>query len=379
MDLQTVTQLVSDLVAINSINPDLIPGAPGEAEIADYIARWLTAAGLEVRRDETVPNRPNVIGIARGTGGGKTLMLNGHMDTVGVTGMTAPHQPRIENGKLFGRGGYDMKGGLAAAMLAAAAAKQSNLRGDVIFTAVMDEEFAGAGTMSIARQYHADAAVIAEPTELQLVVAHKGFVWLDVETRGVAAHGSRPDLGVDAIVAIGRVLVGLEQLAQDLGARPSHPLLGNPSIHASLIRGGQELSSYPDHCTLAVERRTLPGETPQAVEQEIQTILSAIADSDPKFQATVHRGMDRAPMETPSDSHIVQALLAAANQHLPQACAVTAVPYWTDAATLTAAGIPSVLFGPVGAGAHAVQEWVDLASVQTSAEIYLATARAFCI
>lgn len=376
--MQSPDQLLSDLVAINSINPDLVPGAPGESEIANFIATWLNDAGLKVHRDESVPHRPNIIAIARGTGGGKTLMLNGHMDTVGVAGMTNPHQPRIENGRLYGRGAYDMKCGVAACMIAIAEAKQSNLRGDVIFTAVMDEEYAGAGTQSIARHYHADAAIIAEPTELQLVIAHKGFVWLDVETHGVAAHGSRPDLGVDAIVAMGHVLVGLEQLAQELATRPAHPLLGNPSIHASLIQGGQELTSYPDHCVLSIERRTVPGETLETIESEIQNILDNAQRANPTFRATLRRGMERTPMETPRDSDVVQAVLSAATANLHHPCPVTAVAYWTDAATLWAAGIPSVLFGPKGAGAHAVEEWVDLASVKTSAEIYLATAKAFC-
>lgn len=376
--MQKHEQLLSDLVAINSINPELVPGAPGEAEIAEYIFRWLEAAGLEVSRDEAAPNRPNIVGIARGTGGGKTLLLNGHIDTVGAAGMLAPHQPRIENGRLYGRGGYDMKGGVAACMLAVAKAKQTNLRGDVIFTAVMDEEYAGAGTSSIARKYNADGALIAEPTELRLVVAHKGFVWLDVETHGVAAHGSRPDLGVDAIVSMGHVLVALEKLAQNLQARSPHPLLGSPSIHASLIHGGQELSSYPSHCVLSIERRTVPGETPEGVEQEIQELLDTCARANGTFQANIRRGMDRTPMETPQAAEIVQAVSHAANHILGHPCERVGVPYWTDAATLTAAGIPTVLFGPTGTGAHAIDEWVDLESVKTCSEIYLEAARAFC-
>ncbi|HEY9525887.1 MAG TPA: M20/M25/M40 family metallo-hydrolase, partial [Anaerolineales bacterium] len=241
-------QLLSDLVSINSINPDLVPGSAGEGEIAHYIADWLKLAGLEVELIESVSGRPNVVGIARGTGGGKTLLLNGHMDTVGVAGMIAGHTPRMEGGRLYGRGAYDMKGGLAACMLAIAEATKRSLRGDVIFTGVIDEEYASVGTMDLAKRFHADGAIVAEFTELQLILAHRGFVWLEIETIGKAAHGSRPDLGVDAIVKMGKVLNEIENLDQTLRANPTHPLLGSGSLHASLINGGQELSSYPERC-----------------------------------------------------------------------------------------------------------------------------------
>jgi acetylornithine deacetylase len=370
--------LLSDLVAINSINPDLVPGAPGEAALAHYIANWLERAGLEVQLDPSIPERPNVVGIARGTGGGKTLLLNGHMDTVGIAGMAQPHQPGIRDGRLYGRGAYDMKAGVAACMLAVAAAKQQRLRGDVIFTAVIDEEYAGRGTMAIAERYRADAAIVAEPTELQLIVAHKGFVWLEIETLGVAAHGSRPDLGVDAIANMGRVLVELQRLDQRLRAHPAHSLLGSGSVHASLIAGGQELSSYPERCILSVERRTVPGESPEHVEAELQAIVEALRRADPAFQAVVRRGLDRAPLDTPAEATVAPALARVAERVLRRSPAIAGAPYWTDAATLWAAGIPTVLFGPTGAGAHATEEWVDLASVGACAEIYLATAVEIC-
>jgi acetylornithine deacetylase len=376
--MDKLEQLLSDLVAIDSINPDLVPGAAGEAEIAGFIAAWLARAGLEVHQHEPVPGRPNVVGIARGTGGGKTLMLNGHMDTVGVSGMAGPHMPLIRDGRLYGRGSYDMKGGVAACMLAAAEAAKRSLRGDVVFTAVMDEEYAGLGTMDIARRYRADAAIVSESTELQLIVAHKGFVWLEVETQGVAAHGSRPELGVDAIVKMGPVLIALEALDHSLRAHPSHKLLGSGSVHASLIDGGQELSTYPQTCVLSLERRTLPGETPDQVEAELHRILADIAARDPAFQAVVRRGLYRAPMETPAGAKIVSAIQNAAAGVTGRPIELAGVPYWTDAATLWEAGIPSVLFGPAGAGAHAVEEWVDLDSVRACSQIYLETALEFC-
>lgn len=376
--MDNLETLLADLVSINSINPDLVPGAPGEAQIARYIADWLAHAGLDVELIGSVSGRPNVVGIARGTGGGKTLLLNGHMDTVGVTGMQDPHRPRIEAGRLYGRGAYDMKGGLAACMLAAAQARRKGLRGDVIFTAVIDEEYASLGTLELAKRYHADGAIVAEFTELQLILAHRGFVWLEIETIGRAAHGSRPDLGVDAIVKMGKILTEIDRLDQRLRANPTHSLLGSGSLHASLISGGQELSSYPERCLLSVERRTLPGETPASVEAELLGIIDEVRRSDPSLHATVRRGIDRSPLETREDEQIVQAIQAASVQVLHRPSPISGVPFWTDAAVLAAAGIPSVLFGPAGSGAHAVEEWVDLQSVKTCAEIYLETAMRFC-
>src|SRR5437763_8061593 len=219
------------------------------------------------------------------------------MDTVGVVGMERPHDPFIQDNRLYGRGAYDMKGGLAAIMAAGAAAKKRALRGDVIITAVADEEFASIGTASIVKRWHADAAIVTEPTELNICTAHKGFVWLDIETEGIAAHGSRPDLGVDAITKMGKFLVGDEDLDRSLRSAPSHRLLGSGSVHASMIQGGQELSSYPKHCYLSVERRTVPGETLQQVEAELPAIFAHIAASDPNFQAKVKTGLVRERFE----------------------------------------------------------------------------------
>jgi acetylornithine deacetylase len=376
--MEELEQLLSDLVTINSINPDLVPGAPGEAKIAHYIAQWLEQAGLEVHLVESVSGRPNVVGIAHGTGGGKTLLLNGHMDTVGAGGMPHPHEPMVKEGRLYGRGAYDMKGGLAACMSAVAEARKQSLRGDVVFTAVIDEEYASLGTQELAKRFHADGAIVAEFTELQLILAHRGFVWLEVETLGRAAHGSRPDLGMDAIVKMGKVLVELEKLDQNLRSNPTHPLLVSGSIHASLIQGGKEMSTYPDHCMLSVERRTLPGETPGKVEAELLGIVEKIQRSDSAFQAVIRRGIDRSPLETPEEAGIVKAVQAAAGKVLKRPLPIAGVPFWTDAALLSAAGIPSLLLGPSGSGAHADEEWVDLSSVRTCANIYLATAVEFC-
>jgi acetylornithine deacetylase len=376
--LSEIIELLRHLVAIDSINPDLVPGGSGEDKIAHFIASWFEQAGLEVIWDEPVPGRPNVIAVARGTGGGRSLLLNAHMDTVGVVGMEKPHDPFIQDNRLYGRGAYDMKGGLAAIMAAGADAKKRRLRGDVIVTAVADEEYGSIGTASIVKHWRADAAIVTEPTELNICTAHKGFVWLDVETEGVAAHGSRPDLGVDAIVKMGKVLVGLDELDRSLRANTSHRLLGGGSVHASLIEGGQELSSYPKSCFLSVERRTVPGETLQKVEAEIPGIFNQIATSDPTFKATVKTGMVREPFEIALDEPIVQTLLRKATAILGQAPVEIGQTGWMDSALLSAAGIPTVIFGPGGEGAHAVVEWSNLEHVERCAEILAAVAEEFC-
>lgn len=378
MSLPSAAELLSQLVAIDSVNPDLVPGGAGEANIAAFVATWLEKAGLEVSLHEAASNRPNVIAVAKGVGHGRSLMLNAHLDTVGVAGMEAPFQPRIADGRLYGRGAYDMKGSLAACMLTMAAVQSMRLAGDVIFTGVVDEEYASIGTQAIANRWKADAAIVTEPTGMQLCVAHKGFVWLEVETIGKAAHGSRPDLGVDAITKMGRVLVGLDQLAEQLQAGSRHPLLGTGSIHASLISGGQELSSYPERCRLQIERRTIPGETPEIAEAQVQAILDDIKRADPVFQASLRTTMVRDSFEIAEDAPIVTTLREQAASLLHTAPSITGATFWMDSALLSAAGIPTVVFGPGGEGAHAVVEWVDLEQVAQCVDLYTATARAFC-
>ena len=376
--MSETTELLRQLVAINSINPDLVVGGPGEAEIARFVANWLEGRGVEVVIVEAQPGRPSVVGIVRGSGGGRSLLLNAHMDTVGVAGMERPHEPWIEGNRLYGRGAYDMKSGLAAIMMAAAQAGELQLRGDVIVTAVADEEFASIGTSSVLQRWQANAAIVTEPTELELCIAHKGFVWLDIETIGIAAHGSLPNVGVDAIAKMGKVLVGLEELDRFLRANPTHPLLSNGSLHASLITGGQELSSYPERCVLRVERRTIPGETQESVEAEVRQILMRIAENDPQFKSSLQTTLVREPFEVSEDALIVQMVQRHATRLLGNAPGIGSAFAWMDSALLSAAGIPTVIFGPGGAGAHAVVEWADLDQLVSCSEILLSTIREFC-
>jgi acetylornithine deacetylase len=362
--LSDLSELLGELVAIDSVNPDLIAGAPGEAPIAAFVAGWSRASGLEV---EVVGEgaRPSVIVTARGTGGGRSLLLNGHLDTVGVVGMDAPHTPRIRDGRMYGRGTYDMKGGVAAILDAAVEAVARGLRGDVIVTLVADEEVASIGTEAVLERVRADAAIVVEPTELQLAVAHKGFAGFEVETAGVAAHGSRPHLGVDAIAKMGPILVALKELDGRLQSGARHALLGTGSLHASLIEGGQEFSSYPARCLLTGERRTLPGETTAQVEHELHEVVC----DDAELRMLVARD----PFEIDADHDFVRLVGSCAGD--PE---VVGVSYWADSGLIAGAGIPTVLFGPLGEGAHAVEEWVDLASVERVRDVCLAVASEWC-
>ena len=262
--------------------------------------------------------------------------------------------------------------------MTAAEARKQSLRGDLIVTAVVDEEYASIGTSSIVKRWHADAAIVTEPTELDICVAHKGFAWLEVETLGTAAHGSLPGLGVDAIVKMGKVLIGLEELDRSLRASPGHHLLRSGSLHASLIEGGQELSTYPDHCKLSIERRTIPGETRESVEREIQHIFDRIVAADPAFKATVRTTLVREPFEIYEGKRIVQLVRDKARAVLGREPAIISMGAWMDSALLAAVGIPTVVFGPGGEGAHAVVEWADLDQVELCAAILLGAIEEFC-
>jgi acetylornithine deacetylase len=359
-----VRDLAAALVRAESMNPALAAGGSGEAAAAAVVAGWARAAGLEVELDEALPGRPNVLVTARGSGGGRTLLLNGHLDTIGVAGMEAPFAADVRDGRLHGRGAYDMKGALAAALVAAARAREEGLAGDVVVACVIDEELGSAGTERLLASRSADAAIVCEPTEERVCVAHKGFAGFEVVARGRAAHGSRPDLGIDAIAAMGPVLTRLGALADSLADRPGHPLLGPPSIHASTIVGGQEYSSYPERCVLVGERRTLPGETLANLEAELAAL---VAGSGASARVTFARG----PFELGTDDELARVVARSAG-----AGRLDGVAFWTDAALFGEAGIPTVVFGPRGAGAHATEEWVELASLERCAAVYLDAARA---
>jgi acetylornithine deacetylase len=270
-----------------------------------------------------------------------------------------------------------MKAGVAAALIAAREASRLGLAGDVVVAAVADEEHASLGVQGALRRVSADAAVVTEPTELELAVAHKGFVWSEIEVAGRSAHGSRPHLGVDAIVKMGAVLGELERLDRSLAER-THPLLGRASVHASLIEGGVELSSYPEHCKLGLERRTLPGETGRQIDAELADLLERCRKADPEFEASHRILLVREPFEISQDEELVALVAQAAAEVLGEPATIAGASYWADAAFIAGAGIPTVLFGPGGEGAHATEEWVSLSDTDSVARTLVSLARRFC-
>jgi acetylornithine deacetylase len=369
-----LVDLLTRLVAIDSVNPALVAGGAGEGAIAGSIAGWAQAAQLEATVTDGIPGRPSVVVRAPGSGGGRTLLLCGHTDTVGVEGMDAPFTARVEGDRLYGRGAYDMKAGLAAALIACREAAGLGLRGDVVVAAVADEEHASLGVQEVLQLVQADGAIVTEPTELELVVAHKGFVWVELEVTGRAAHGSRPHLGVDAIVKTGPILVALAELEASRAER-SHPLLGRGSLHASTVHGGSELSSYPARCVLQLERRTLPGETASDVEAEIEGVLERCRASDPELVVEQRTLLARDPLEVDPGHELVSALRASLD---PFPARISGASYWADSGLLAAAGIPTVLFGPRGEGAHAREEWVSIGDTVFVANTLVDAARRFC-
>jgi acetylornithine deacetylase/succinyl-diaminopimelate desuccinylase-like protein len=360
--------ILQSLVAVNSINPTLVPGAPGEGMVADVTGVAMAEAGLDVVFQEAAPGRKNVIGVLEGAKPGPAVMFCGHIDTVGVEGMVEPFVPRVDSGRLYGRGAQDMKGGVAAMIAAAGVLARSWTRGRLIVAAVVDEEHMSIGAEALVREWRADVAVVTEPTDLQIAVGHKGFAWVEVVTRGRAAHGSRPTEGRDAIARMGRVLVALEARDRELRARPPAPFLGTASLHASIIAGGRELSSYPDVCTLQMERRTLAGEDEAVVAGEINDVLARLKTEDPEFEATARLTGYRSAYCLDPAHKLPQALGHALSQAGHRSDPV-GMSFWTDAAILAGAGIPSILFGPGGAGLHSTVEYVNVADVYACRDV----------
>jgi acetylornithine deacetylase len=381
IDRDYLISTLTDLVRIDSVNSSLVPGGAGESRIAAHVAEKMRALGMVVTTLEATRGRPSVVGRVPGSGGGRSLMLNAHLDTVGIEGMAGALAPTIRDGRLYGRGAYDMKGSLAACLAAVKALvdAKADVRGDLVLAAVADEEYASLGTAEVAREVPVHAAIVTEPTELDLCIAHKGFVWLEVETVGKAAHGSRFFEGIDANMRMGRFLGRLDRLEQELRTRPPHPLVGPPSLHAPTLHGGSELSTYAASCRLGIERRTVPGETEAGVRAEIETLIEQTRAADPSFQASVRCLLARNAFEVPPDAPIVSAVRAAATRHLGRSPALIGKPFWMDSAILADAGVETVVIGPIGGGAHTSEEWVDLQSLERLAVILADATLAYCL
>ncbi len=390
IEREHLTGLLRRLVATDSINPALVPGALGEGAIARVLADGCAAAGLDVRLDEVAPGRFNVVARVTGRRPGRRLMFNGHMDTVAVTGMRDAFSAEVIGDRLYGRGAYDMKGSLAAMLEAGRAVAAHGLpAGELVVAFVVDEEYESLGTADLVKREltgrpaggpirPADAAIVTEPTALDVCIAHKGFVWARIETGGRAAHGSRHAEGDDAIARMGHVLAALDRLDREVLPRRVHPLLGRASIHASTIVGGLGLSTYPDRCVLEVERRTLPGERDDGIVAELSRLLDEARHASPGLSGSVEMLLSRPPFEIAPDAPVVRALIDSVGAVQGSAPRLIGDAPWFDAALLGQAGIPTVMFGPAGAGAHAAEEWVDLPSAVTCAEVLADVALRFC-
>ncbi|NPV70949.1 MAG: ArgE/DapE family deacylase [Firmicutes bacterium] len=382
IDRDKVRAWLRDMISIDSVNPTLVSGGAGEGAMARYLAGVCRDIGLEATVEGPSPDRPNIVATLRGSRPSRrqNLLLNGHLDTVGVGGMRDPLVAMERNGRVYGRGALDMKGGLAAILGAMEALSRSglNLEGDVIFGGTSDEEHSSVGAQYLAPRVEAGAAVITEATGMRICVAHKGFAWVRVETRGRAAHGSRPSDGVDAIAHMGRFLTRLEGLAAREFPRRGHPLLGPPSLHASTVSGGAELSTYPDRCVLMYEMRTVPGETAETVLTECGGIIDSLSREDPSFKADFQVTVFRPPYEVNPGSRLVRLLGESFTRATGRPPATTGMACWLDSAIFGGAGIPSVIFGPGGEGAHADEEYVNVEDVLTVAGTLADLAVLFC-
>ncbi len=369
-----VLDLLQQLIRIPSVNPTLVPDEDhGEAGVAAFARDWLAQQGMRAWLEEPAPGRPNAVAEV-GDGSGPTLVFCAHLDTVGTAGMAIPaFEPRCEHGRVFCRGSYDMKGSAAAVMSAAAALAGTGLRGRVLVALVADEEYASIGASDFVQRHQADACILTEPSEGQLILGHKGFVWAELVTAGRAAHGSRWDLGVSAIGKMGRIIAALEQFDRQVLRKRVHPLVGPASMHCALIQGGTGLSTYAPECRLKVERRTLPGETAQQVVRELEEVVRQVGE-----ETGVRCFFDRSPLLCDREAPVARCLRDAVSAVTGRTPAEAGVAYWMDAAIFAAAGIPAVNYGPSGAGAHEAVEWVDLDSVVTCAQILVEAARRFC-
>jgi len=378
-DAALVIDAVQTLVRAPSVNPalasadDAAAEATGERAVAAAACAWLEGHGVRAWLEEAAPGRPNAVAEVGG-GDGPTLVLCAHLDTVGTVDMTIPpFDPVVRAGKLFGRGSYDMKGSAGAILAAAASLAREDLGGRVLLALVADEEHASLGAQDFVRRHAADACLVTEPSEGALILGHKGFVWAEIVTQGVAAHGSRWDLGVSAIARMGRIVAALDAFDRDTLRARVHPLVGPASMHCALIEGGSGLSTYAPECRLKVERRTLPGETPAQVLDELREVAAGCGEP-----AEVTLLLDRPPLLCDRSASIVTCTRLAVEAVTGQSPPEAGVAYWMDAAIFAAAGIPTVNYGPSGAGAHAAVEWVEVTSLVACAGVLAETARRFC-
>lgn len=374
-------ELTAALVEFDSRNPSLVPGAPGENQVALFLANLLETWNFRVELQEVVASRFNVV--ARGGHSireARSLMLNGHLDVVGVEGMThPPFTPDTADGLMYGRGSADMKAGIAAMCIAARDAMTRGIDGEVVIALVIDEEYESLGTRAlVASGVRADAAIVAEPTRLALCPAHRGFVWARLDVHGRAAHGSRYDLGVDAITHAALIIAELDRVQRKTLHQHTHPLLGRASLHASQISGGTGLSTYPDLCSIGIERRTLPGETARTFLDELAAAMAMVRNTHPDLQVDVSITASQSASNVSHDAPImVEMLQTLKRERLPSR--VEGLSAWTDAALLNEAGIPAICFGPGDiALAHSATEYVPVLEIDDATRVLTRFVHSWC-
>ena len=388
----SVIDTLRDLVAIKSVNPNYVGGVEEEA-IASYVEAFFRCRDIETWRQQVFPGRPNIVARIPGKSSSRRIVMEAHLDTVSAAGMTIePWRAEIKDGKLFGRGACDTKGGMAAMMHAMSAVARSGKTPpcELVFAATIDEEFSFRGVVALCQSFQpgdvpadvvagkrpgdallrADAAIVAEPTELRCVVASKGLVRWKIETHGKAAHSAKPHLGVNAIEQMARVVTAIEQDNLRL-AQTVHPLLGPATCNVGVIRGGRQINFVPDHCEIEIDRRMLPGEHQQEVLAHYERMLTRLGENDPHFSAQCLTPLlGDLPLDTPQEAECVRAMGRVLN-NFGLSAEPTGVPFCSDASKFGAIGIPTMILGPGSIDqAHSAVEYVACAEVERAAEIY---------
>jgi acetylornithine deacetylase len=388
---ESAVDLAVELVRTDSVNPALVPGAAGEAAAVGLLARRLELRGFAVQvvPGAGAPGRLSLVARLAGTGGGRSLLLNGHLDTVGVAGMAEPFAGLVvgdrRSGRLLGRGACDMKAGVAAMVAAAETAGAAGTAGDVVLALVADEEHASVGTEAVLESMAGalpDACLVGEPTWLDLAVAHRGYAIVDVAFTGHAAHSSQAALGVNAVTHLGRLIAAVEARDAELSDGPAHPVTGTGSMMTTVAGGGTSAFVLAESAFAVVERRTAPGEAAADALAEVEGILAAMRQDDPTVRAVASLSLCREAWQhdegSPAGSALAGLLADALGARLGHAPGRVGAPYWMESALWQAAGVPTVVCGPAGGGMHAAQEWVDLAQVRAYADALADTIRGFC-
>ena len=372
---EVVIDMISDLVRIDSVTPWLVEGGAGESEVVRYFKDWVADLAVEVEIQEIEPGRENFIATLRGTGGGPSLCLNAHADTVGYAGWPdSALVPRLEGDRLYGLGAADDKGCCAIALLALRHLATSGvpLRGDLIVACVADEEGVSIGSEHLVRTMNPDLAIVLEADALpKVIVEHQGFGWLDIVIRGRAAHGSTPDQGVDAIVGLSEVLSRLHAWDLEHFAGVPEPRNGRTVFHTGTVRGGTDYATYPSQAVLGIEIGTQPGETMAKRVQEIEAIIATVVEQMPGLTGEVQIRLEREPFLAEGHEALLESLRRATIETLGRDIDVVGLNAWTDAALMQAAGTPTVMMGPLGGNLHCPDEWVFIPDVVASVDILI--------